>query len=43
MLRFAVVYIITPLIDIGRDKYIQLALEEIRGKEERRWMERRRR
>ena len=30
MLRFAVVHIITPLIDIGQDKYIQLALEEIR-------------
>ena len=30
MLRFAVVHIITPLIDIGKDKYIQLALEKIR-------------
>ena len=30
MLRFAVVHINSPLIDIGKDKYIQLALEEIR-------------
>ena len=41
MLRFAVVHIITPFIDIGKDKYIQLALEEIRKRKRRKKMEER--